>query len=498
VRLSLGAGRLRIVRQLLTESLLLSFVGAALGLIITVWTSRLLISLLSPPESRLAIVAHIDGSVIGFTALISILTAGVFGLVPAFRSGRVELTSSLKAVGASTMMKPESRLSKALVTAQVALSVLLLVGAGLFVRTLHNLRHSDLGFEPKNLLLFGLDPTLNGYHEQRLRDLFDQITERLRLVPGVGSVSFVHHTVVSGNLSGGLVAIDVPTSSKPEMNAMFNVVGLDYFKTMGLTLLLGRNFDARDTPTSAHAAVISKQLATQLFGKASPLGHALHTGHGIYKWDYQIVGVVNDAKYGNMKRSPPTYYALYTQVPDRMIEEPHFVVRTVQNPRGIVADVRRAIAQIDPQLPIYKVITESEEIDLSLSHERLFADLTTMFGALALLLACVGLYGIMAYSVSRRTQEIGIRVALGADRRSLSAMVVREAIWVVLLGVAVGLPAAMAVSRLIASFLWDVKPFDPQTLAAAAALMLGVATVASAVPAHRATRIDPMQALRAE
>ena len=498
VRLSLGAGRLRIARQLLTESLLLSFLGAGFGLVFAVWTSRLLLSLLSPPESRLTLTAQIDSSVLGFSVLVAILTAVVFGVVPAFRSGRVELTSALKTAGVSSLGKPESRLSKALVTVQVTLSVLLLVGAGLFVRTLSNLRNSELGFEPNHLLLFGVDPMLNGYRDQRLRDLFDQITARVRLIPGVRSVAFVHHTVVSGSLSGGLVRTDLPNSSTKQMNAMFNVVGMDYFQTMGLRLVLGRNFQETDTATSQPAAVISKQLAMKLFGDASPIGQTLHTGRAVYKLDYQIVGVVNDAKYGGMKKSPPTYYAFYRQMPDRMMEGPHFAVRTQGNPRAVVAAVRHAISQIDAQLPIHNVITQNEEIDVSLRQERLFADLTSMFGILALLLACVGLYGIMAYSVWRRTQEIGIRMALGADRSSVSTMVLREAMRMVLLGVALGIPAAMGLSRLIARLLWNVRPFDPQTLVSSAAVMMTVALIATAIPARRATRIDPIQALRCE
>jgi ABC-type antimicrobial peptide transport system permease subunit len=224
----------------------------------------------------------------------------------------------------------------------------------------------------------------------------------------------------------------------------------------------------------------------------------VHNKREKIKRDYQIVGVVSNAKYLSVRRAAPTLYMSYKQVPDIFMSQPHFVVRTWSNPQAVIGDVRRAISQIDPQLPIYNVLTQTEQIDLYLTQERTFADLVSMFGILALGLACVGLYGAMAYSVSRRTQEIGIRVALGAPRSSVSAMVLREGMVVVLIGVAIGIPAAVGLMRLIQSLLWNVRPFDPAILAAAAAALCVVALIAIAVPAYRATRIDPMEALRCE
>ncbi|HET9744053.1 MAG TPA: ABC transporter permease [Terriglobales bacterium] len=499
VRLSLGAGRTRIVRQLLTESLLLALTGAALGLIFALWTSRLLVRLLSPPQTRFTIAAHLDGSVVAFSALIAVVTSIAFGLIPAFRSGGVELTSALKTSGSSTLAKPESRLSKGLVAAQVALSVLLLVGAGLFVRTLENLRGTNLGFDSHNLLLFSVDPSLSGYHGQRLTNLLDEITARLQLVPGVRAVAFTHHTPVSEDMSGGVVNSDLP-GKRQDVDSMYNVVGADYFRVMGMRLLQGRTFDAQDSPTSTKVAVINQQLATKLFGSQSPLGHTVHKDPRwtMYKEDCQIIGVVNDAIYADLKHSDATLYTFYRQAPETFIREPGFMIRTWNNPHNVVADVRRAIAQIDPNLPIYGIRTETEQIDLTLRQQFLFAELTSLFGVLALLLASVGLYGIMAYSVTRRTREIGIRVALGADRRSLRAMVLRESMLLVGCGVVIGIPLAIGLSRLIHSLLWNVQPFDPQTLIGVALLMGVLAIAATSIPARRATRVDPLEALRCE
>lgn len=500
VRLSLGARRARIVRQLLTESLLLALMGAALGLIFAVWTSRLLLTLLAPPQVGYVLSAHVDGVVIAFTTIIAIVTCAVFGVVPACRSGQVELTSALKSSGSATLVPREAKLSKALVISQVSLSILLLVGAGLFVRTLNNLRNTNLGFDRSNLLLFGLDPALSGYHGQRLRSLLDKITAQLQLVPGVRSVAFAHVTPISDNMSGGDVGGDLPGHANDEAEAMYNVVGTDYFQTMRMKLLAGRNFGPQDTLSSTPVAVISKRLAGKLFGKESPIGHTLHKDVHVakYKRDLQIIGVVADAKYADVKSDVNTYFLPYTQAQEVLLRGPSFVVRTRNDPHTVVAGVRRAVAQVDPQLPIRDLRTQVEQIDLSLSQEILFADLTSLFGLLALALACVGLYGTMAYSVSRRTREIGIRVALGADRQSLRAMVLREGLFVVAVGIVIGIPAAIALTRLIASLLWGVRPFDPKTLIAAPLLMLLVAVVAIAVPTHRATRVDPMSALRCE
>lgn len=500
VRLSLGARRARIVRQLLTESLLLAVVGAALGLVLAVWTSRLLLTLLAPPQVGYVLSAHVDGVVIAFTALVAIITSAVFGVVPAFRSGRVDLTSALKSSGSATLAPREAKLSEALVISQVSLSILLLVGAGLFVRTLNNLRNTNLGFDRNNLLLFGLDPALSGYHGQKLRSLLDEITAQIQLVPGVRSVAFAHVTPISDNMSGGDVSGDLPGHANDEAQAMYNVVGTDYFQTTRMNLLAGRNFGPQDTLSSTPVAVISKRLAKKLFGDESPIGHTLHKDVHVamYKGDYQIIGVVADAKYADVKSDVNTYFLPYEQAQEVLLRGPSFVVRTRNDPHSVIAGIRRAVAQVDPQLPIRDLRTQVEQIDLSLSQEILFADLTSTFGALALLLACVGLYGTMAYSVSRRTREIGIRVALGADQQSLRAMVLREGLLVVATGIVIGIPAAIGLSRLVASLLWGVRPLDVQSLIAAPLLLIVVAVIAIAVPTHRATQVDPMLALRCE
>jgi predicted permease len=349
-------------------------------------------------------------------------------------------------------------------------------------------------------LLFGLDPSLSGYHGQKLRALLDQVTGQLQLVPGVRSVAFAHVTPISHSMSGGDVGGDLPGHANDEAEAMYNVVGTDYFQTMRMKLLAGRNFGPQDTLTSTPVAVISRRLAKKLFGNQSPIGHTLHKDVHVamYKRDFQIIGVVADAKYADVKHDPATYFLPYAQAQEVLLRGPSFVVRTWNDPHSVIAGIRRAVAQVDPQLPIRDLRTQVEQIDLSLSQEILFADLTSTFGALALALACVGLYGTMAYSISRRTREIGIRVALGADRQSLRAMVLREGLLVVAIGVAIGIPAAIGLSHLVSSLLWGVHPLDTKSLIAAPILLMLVAVIAIAVPTHRATQVDPMLALRCE
>ena len=499
VRLSLGASKTRVVRQLLTESLLLSLTGAAVGLIFAMWTSRLLVTLLSPPQTRLRFNAQLDGTVIAFSMVVAIVTALLFGIVPSIRAGRVELTSALKSGASSTLAKPQTKLSRTMVAAQVATSLLLLVGAGLFVRTLSNLRAADLGFDRNNLLLFAVNPELRGYKGQRLKDVYDHITARLQLVPGVRSAAFAQLTAISGNASGARLTSDSPAKSNSNIDALQNIVGPAYFQAMGIRLLEGRTFGDTDTATSGPVAVLNQNLATKLFGDESPVGRVVHkASNPTSKVDYQIIGVVSNAKYYSVRRPAATLYISYTQIPDLSMLQPHFIVRTSNDPHAVIGDVRRAISQIDPQLPIYNVLTQTEQIDLYLTQERTFADLVSMFGILALVLACVGLYGVLAYSVSRRTQEIGIRVALGAGRSAVSVMVLREGMAVVLIGIAIGIPAALGLTQMIRSLLWNVTPFNPAILVGAAAVMCAVALFAVAIPAYRAARIDPMEALRCE
>lgn len=505
VRLALGAGRTRLIRQLLTESVLLASAGGALGVLLSYWASGILLAFMSSGTDPITLHVTPGLRVLTFTASVSVLTGVLFGLAPALRGTRLSLTPSLKE-GTDGAHRHGRRLrlglGKALVAAQVAMSLLLLMAAALFVRTLVNLQTQSFGFDRRNLLLFRLDPVQAGYQTDQLPAFYEELQRRLGGLPGVRSVSVSENTLINGGawIDGILIQGYTPKpadGSDGQVTAWLNSVGPGFFHTMGIPVLLGRAIEARDRLSAPKVAVINQTLARLCFAGSSPVGHQLGGFGGSKSSDFQIVGVVGDTKYGVLRdKVPPTVYIAYAQNPN---PGPTSVeVRTMGDPKLWMSAVRGTVQSLDRNLPLLDLKTQTEQIEQATFQERVFARLSSFFGLLALLLACVGLYGMMSYAVVRRTNEIGTRMALGAERATILRMVLRESMTLAGLGIVLGLPAALAASRLIASMLYGLKPTDPLTIALATGILTAVSLLAGYWPARRASRVDPMVALRYE
>jgi predicted permease len=501
VRLAMGAPRSRLIRQLLTESVLLSGMGGALGLLFAGWGGGALLLLISPDAQTMPLEPRTDLAVLGFAAGVAMLTGILFGLAPAIHCSRGSVLPTLKAT-TSGLTDPGSRLrlGNALVVVQVALSLVLLVGAGLFVRTLVNLERVDLGFNRNNLLVFSIDPTKSGYEGEHVLDVHERVRERLERVPGVRAVTLSGSRPLTGWADGAPIAIEgyQPTPGR-QMQIEFQEIGPDFCQTMDIKLLLGRCIDQRDTAKSRKVAMVEEAMARYYFGDSNPLGRRFSFRATPNPADsLEIVGLVQNTRYRELRAAEPrTAYIPFTQVPwppGGM----NYEVRTAGDPRGFVSLASDAVREIDPDLALADVKTETQLMDEALSQERLFATLGSFFGFLALLLASIGLYGLMAYSVTRRTHEIGIRMALGAHPPQVLRMVLRRALVLVAIGTIAGLAAAFAVTRLVASELYGLKPSDPLTLGLATLALLGVAALAAYLPAREATKIDPIVALRYE
>ena len=549
VRLALGAGRGRIVRQLLTESILLSTIGGALGILFAIWGTHAIVSLIASNSDRpFGFAPGIDGRVLAFTLAASVLTGIIFGLAPAFRGTRVDLTPALKEGTGSSAAEGRAggkwlSLGNGLVIAQVALAVVVLVGAGLLVRTLQNLKNVDPGFDTRNVLTFGLDPTLIGYKTPQIDVFYRNLQDRLAALPGVESVSYSNSTLLSGDLwETGFHLQGTPKDQ--ESDADYLPVGANFFSMMHMRLLAGRNFAAADfagaevaqekeevrsaaveakeagiaAPSGAASGgaasatvsdsaaneapvpvIVNKRFLQKYFPKVNPLG--LHFGEreaDPAKGDWAapgwtIVGVVSDAKYQDL-RSPiePTMY-----VPSSG-GNTSFELRTRMNPTAITPMIRSIVSQMDSNLPVFDVHTQTQLIDQLLFQERMIARLSGFFGVLALVLACIGLYGLLSYEVARRTREIGIRMALGAQQGDVLRLVVGQGIILAMVGAALGIGVAVGVTRYLKSMLFNVHANDPATMVAVAVLLALVALAACYIPARRATRVDPMVALRYE
>jgi len=501
VRLAMGASRARLVRQLLTESLILAACGGFCGMAFAVWGTRILLLLMSG-GAPLPLDVHLNISVVAFAAAVSFLTGILFGLAPAFGSTRLNLSPALKessSGGFQGARGPRWRLGKSLVIVQVAISLILVTGAGLFVRTLMNLEHENLGFDPRGVLLFAVNPKQDGYAGPRLISVYDELYQRIRALPGVRAVSLSAYALISGWCNTSSIAIE-SGQTKPDQNTTvwWNVVGPDFLKTMRIRLLLGRDINEHDTASSPRAAVVNESLARKFFGNLDPLGRRFSFGNTFNPKDaWEIIGVVENAKYTQVRGEPPsTAYVPFSQAGE--LGAMHFEVSTVGDPTLLIPSVRRAVGEVDSNLAIAEIKTQSQQIDEGLAQERLFAHLSGFFGLLALALAAIGLYGTLTYTVGRRASEIGIRVALGAKRSQILGMVVREAFALVFLGVILGLPVAFAAARLLTHQLYGLKASDPLTFSAAIGLLLAVASLAAYLPARRASRADPMAALRCE
>jgi predicted permease len=509
VRLSLGAGRRRLVRQLITESLLLTSLGGVFGLLLAYWASHALLVFMSSGRDPVHLDVTPNPHVLGFTVIMSIGTGILFGLAPALRGTRLNLTPALKEgvnIATGRVSGPGWRrlsLGKALVMSQMAMSLLLLVGAGLFVRTLTNLENENLGFDRNNLLLFRLDPTQSGYKGERLVNFYQELQRRTRSIPGVLSVSFSQHTLINGGGENRGISIrgykpllrDSPNST---VATWVNKVGPDFFATYRIPVLLGRAVNEGDTETSSKVAVINQTLARYCFGNADPIGHRFGFGADAkHNSEIEIVGVVADTKYAQLrKQDPPTIYLPYLQ--DEHLGALSVELRTADDPKEWTGAVRNAVHDLDRNIPLFDLKTQTEQIEQATFQERLFSRLTSLFSTLALLLACVGLYGVTSYAVARRTNELGIRLALGAGRGDVLWMVLRDSLFPVVTGAAIGLPVALGATRYISSALYGVKAMDPTTVTAAILVLAAVAGIAGFLPACRAAKVDPMVALRYE
>ena len=502
VRLSIGAGRWRLVRQLLTESLLLAGLGAGLGLALAAPLGKLVLSVAGGGE-KIVVDAHLDWRALLFTATAALATALLFGLMPALRATRVDLTPALKAGSGSALgSNPQLRVSRFLIAGQVALSTLLLAGAGLFVRTLVNLSRIDPGFQAQRLLLFSVDGSHSGYQGNKLLGLYERIREKVAAIPGVRAVTLSQYALISNSMSDGDVTIPgykSPDGRTPVIDQL--LVGSGFLTTVGIPVLLGRDLDERDGPKAPRAAVVNETFARKYFAGQSPVGRIFYFGDGKNPHPedrIEIVGVSKDAKYDSLKYEIlPTAYLPYLQSPASMWGMT-FELRTALPPMAIAGAVQRAVAEIDRNVPVAEMRTQEEQIRMTLGTERMFAGVVGSFGVIAALLAAIGLYGVMAYTVARRTNEIGIRLALGAGRGDVQWMVLRESLWMVAAGLVVGIPAALVLTQLVREALYGIKPNDPLSFVAAGVLMVTVAAVAAWIPARRAARVDPMRALRCE
>jgi predicted permease len=504
VRMALGASRRRIVLQLLTESLLLAFAGAAAGIALAWKAGAFLLSMALPSPDPIPVNATPDLPVLGFTLAVTVLTALLFGMLPAFRSTQLEFTPALKDGRGSSSSRTRGMLSRSLIVGQVALSVLLLIVAGLFLRSLVNLATIDTGFDKHNVLIFFLDSsTANLPHhtpeEIRSVHLQEQIESRVQTIPGVQSASFAFFTFNGGAWSDEVLFQSIPRTPENGQQVFFNNVGNGFFSTMGIPLLAGRAFNVHDTQTSPKVAVINESMARRFFPSGSAIGHRFGMGDvPDHPGEIEVIGVVKDAKYTALDEG--TQMAAYFPCTQSPGFYENFAVRYAPgaNTRQLIAEVRSAIANANPNILVNNVSSLEEQVDRSIATQSLIARLSAFFGVLAVFLAAIGIYGLMSYSVARRTNEIGIRLALGAQTRTLLWMVLSETLVLLAAGLLVGVPITLASTRILKSQLYQLSPLDPLAIGSAIAIIAAMTVLAAWLPARRAAQVDPMVALRCD
>lgn len=516
IRLAMGANRSRIISQLLTESLLLSFLGGAAGILFALWADHLLMGAYLPSDSQgLKIATTPDLRILLFTIAVTTFTGLLFGLAPALQATKPDVAPTLKDQAGAVVGGGNSALRKALVAAQVTLSLLLLIGAGLFVKSLSNLRALGPGFPAERLIGFQVDPGMTGYTPERAQAFFKSLTESLRTVPAVQSVGLAAVRILEDNEWDNSATVEgyTPARAGDHPEPFMNDISPGYFATMGVPIVEGRDFNDKDTQRVLHSPgrpprnqdfyvpatiIVNQTFAKKYFAGRSPIGR--HIGMGIdpgTKLDMEIIGVVKDFKYTNLRDDIPEQ-AFQPYLAETYLSGMTVYLRTTMDPNQLFSAVRAKVRELDSSVPIYAMRTTDEQISNSLSTERLIASLSAVFGFLATLLATIGLYGVMAYTVARRTREIGIRMALGAAQGNVVWMVMKEVLVLVAIGVGVGLPAALALTRLVRSQLFGIAPNDPSTLVLAAVGLAVVACAAGYIPAIRASRVDPILALRYE
>ena len=503
VRLALGAGRARVLRGVLTESFLLSALGGALGVALAFAGCRTLPRLLANPWETSDFVMRLDGTVLAFTASVTLLSGLLFGMVPAWIATRSDGGVCLKAAGPGSTRRRKGLSGKMIVSFQVMLSTLLVAGALLFVGTLFKLAHVNPGFRTDHLVLFAIQQPESRYPAPKDLQLHQQIEERLRALPGVENVTLSEVGYISDSMENTnfLPEGETPNPDK-DQSAWNNSVGYGFFHTMGIPIVAGRDFNENDTAAAPKVGILSESLARKAFPGQNPIGkHFLahfHPSEGKPGDLIEVVGICGDTRYWSLKQDPVgMFYQPYQQT-ENLDFGATYEVRTSLNPAAIAPSLRKAVQSIDADLPLQEIRTQQEQIDASMQQERIIAALTASFGVLALVLACVGVYGVMAYSVAQRTSEIGIRMALGALPREVLTMVLREATWIALVGIIFGLAATLLTTRLVTSLLYGLHANDPVILATSAFLLALVGLVASWAPARRAAGVEPMQALRHE
>jgi len=489
VRLAMGAGRFRIFRQALTESMLLAGLGGFAGLALGYATRGLMPTLFEDAWHSSSLDNQFDWKVFAFAIGVTFLTGLIFGIAPALRLNSANANAVLKETTRMSLAGSRALFGKSLVVLQVGLSVLLLIGAGLFVRTLTNLRSAPIGFNPQRLLLFEINPPAVRYKGAQRVALFRQLEEKLSALPGVQSATLSSEPLLANSMENGCIR---PTGRPPgkdsDENTWSNRVGSRFFETLEIPIVMGRRFNWHDNQNAPKVAIINRKLAAKFFPNGSALGKTLNScDDKTLGPPIEIVGIAADTKYASINDDPPaTLYFPYLQQDAEY--GLNFEIKTAASTESMVTLIRNAVASIDRDLPILDIRTQTQQIDATLTQQRMFASLTSGFGLLALLLAGIGIYGIMAYNVSRRTNEIGIRMALGAQARSVLGMIMREAWWLALLGIILGIAVALAVARLLTTELFGIKPNDPLTYGAAGLLLLLIALLAGALPARRAAR----------
>lgn len=500
IRMAVGAGRFRLVRQFLVESLLLSFLGGVVGFAVASWTLGLLVASIPTSVGALGLSPELDLRMLGFNLALALVTGLFFGLAPAFRATRLNIESTLREQGSSVSGSlSQVRFRKGLVVSQIVLTTVLLVGAGLFARSLNNLERLDVGVRTQNLITFSIAPEQNGYTPVRSVALFDQLRESLGSLPGVTVVSAAEIPVFTdSNSSANITAEGYQPQDDEDTNVYQNYVGPDYFSTMGIPLIEGREFNSGDTANSVKAAVVNETMAHRFFAGREAVGShfAFGAGDKVHP-DIQIVGVVKDSKHGSVReKARPFVYIPYSQ--QKTIGRLTYYIKTQQGLGQMASTLRREVQQLDPNLPVFELKTLDQQIDESLFADKFLTSLSLSFALLAAVLAVIGLYGVMAYTVTRRTREIGIRMALGASRGNVSWLILREVVVLAAIGLIVGLPAAYALGHVTESLLYGVKVSDPIVFAGAALLLASGTLLGGYLPARRAASTDPLKALRCE
>lgn len=500
LRLALGASRWRLLRQFLAESLMLAAGGALLGTALAQMLSRGLVASINRSDQPLFLSLALDARLVLFTGALALITCLLFGLAPAFRATRVEPAAVIRSGGRSmTAGKEGFSLRRTLVATQVALSLALLAGALLFVRSLNNLMTTDAGFRGEGIVTVAVDFSRAQYPKEQRLAVHRQLREALAAVPGVVSIGQIMMTPVSGSGWDNAIGPDGKTAAGSGTNAWFNRVGPEYFKTMGTRLIAGRDFDQRDTLASPKVAIVNEEFARKFFDGANPVGRTFHLEADAGKPEtlFQIVGLVQNTKYYELREDfrPIGFFPI--EQDERLGTEPVFAMRVAGSPGALINAARNTIAAVNPAMGI-EFRSFSKQLEESLLRERLMARLSGAFGALAALLATMGLYGVISYMAARRRNEIGVRIALGADRGRVIRLVLREAALLLAAGIPVGLLLAIGAGRAASSMLYGLKPYDPFSIAAAVSLLIAVALAASYVPARRAAALEPMQALRSE